>query len=379
MKLGNVIVSTPVAKAGTTVREVIRDCVEAGVRGIPFCDEDGRVQALCSLKNIAKETLVPEYMIEAADLLGDDFRILEDAQARVREVLDQPIEPFLLHTFVQVPSDTALMKAVAVIHKNRTDYALVVDDGAYKGLVTIFAIAKRMLEVLITPKHLDPDLLQEPDAALDATRREIQHMGERVREMLDKIMPALLAADRKVFADLGRIEDETDILQQHIVTYLGKLSGAKASSALTQEIIGLLEVTNDLEHIADIIEVDMVTLAERFIEEEVTLGVDARAAFLTLATLVCQAFDDALKAVIEKDVPLAEKVIALAPQVYGEAETATRNEAKRFVEQGPDQVFAYTRFVEIIQNLLHIFAYIKRFAGTSLPVGTTQRLDESSS
>ena len=147
MKLKDVIVATGVAKEGMTVGDVIRECIEAGVRAIPYCDEHDRVVGLCSLKNITKRILVPEYMIETINVLDDTFEVLDDAALRAREVLDQPIEPYVYDSFWPVTSRTPLMKAVAVMERNRTDYAFVIDDQHYRGIVTVWGIASRILDI----------------------------------------------------------------------------------------------------------------------------------------------------------------------------------------------------------------------------------------
>lgn len=145
MKLEDIIIPTPVAQAGWTVRDVIRECVVYGVRAIPYCDADGRITGLCSLKNIAKRTLIPEYMVQAANVLGDDFQVLKDAEDRVKSALGQPIENFLYDSFWSVTSKAPLMKAIAVIEKHRADYVLIIDDDGYKGVVTVLGIARQML------------------------------------------------------------------------------------------------------------------------------------------------------------------------------------------------------------------------------------------
>ncbi len=46
-------------------------------------------------------------------------------------------------------------------------------------------------EVIIQAKYLDEELLDTPSLALGRVRLEIGHMGDRVREMLQKILPAI--------------------------------------------------------------------------------------------------------------------------------------------------------------------------------------------
>lgn len=147
MKLEHVIIATPVARPGATVRDVVRSCVEAGVRAIPYCDPEGHVIGLCSLKEINRLALLPDYMVEAANALGNNFHVLDEAESRVRELFDQPMAPFVRDTYVAIPSTAPLMKVVAIISKHRTDYAFVIDDRHYRGLITVYSIAKRMLEI----------------------------------------------------------------------------------------------------------------------------------------------------------------------------------------------------------------------------------------
>ena len=147
MKLANAITPTPVARKGTTVRDVIRACIAADVRAIPYVDENDRVVGLCSLKNIVKRAIVPDWMVQSIKLLGDDFQVLEDAQAAVGNVLGKPIEPYVYKSYWPVAPETPLIKAIAVMQTNRTDYAFVIDrDNHYHGIVTVLAIARRMLE-----------------------------------------------------------------------------------------------------------------------------------------------------------------------------------------------------------------------------------------
>lgn len=152
MIVEDIIIPTRVARAGWTVRDVIRECVASGVRAIPYCDADGPVAGLCSVKNIAKHALIPEYMVDAANVLGDEFLVLEEAHERASRILGQPIEPFLYDAFWCVGSKAPLMKAIAIIEKNRADYAFVIDDGRYKGVVTVLGIARQILALQPEPE-----------------------------------------------------------------------------------------------------------------------------------------------------------------------------------------------------------------------------------
>lgn len=147
MKLENIIVRTGVARPGMTVREVFLECVRHHVQALPFCDESGHIVGRVTLKNIMKFSCLPEYMVELAHLLGNQLSCLENAEAKVKEVLCKPIEPYVLEPHASIGSGAPPVKAMAIMEKYDTSYVFVVDDGEYKGIVTIQGIAERMAEL----------------------------------------------------------------------------------------------------------------------------------------------------------------------------------------------------------------------------------------
>ena len=65
------------------------------------------------------------------------------------------------------------------------------------------------------PKYLDEELLETPSLALDRVRLEIGHMGDRINEMMERIMPAVAFGNAQALKDVARIDDEVDILHGH--------------------------------------------------------------------------------------------------------------------------------------------------------------------
>jgi phosphate:Na+ symporter len=55
-------------------------------------------------------------------------------------------------------------------------------------------------------------------------RLEILHMGERVQEMMERIMPAILSGNKETLRDIERMDDDVDMLHAQIIAYLGKIS-----------------------------------------------------------------------------------------------------------------------------------------------------------
>jgi predicted transcriptional regulator len=146
MELNSLIIPTGMARPGMTVSEVFSECVRADVPGIPFQAADGSIAGKVSIRHILKETCIPHFMVRHAHLLGDEMRHLGISKEYVSEVLALEVDEYVLSKMAVVSSNTAISKALAVMEGANTGYLFVVDDGEYKGVVSIMGIARTMLE-----------------------------------------------------------------------------------------------------------------------------------------------------------------------------------------------------------------------------------------
>ncbi len=147
MKIENVLIPTGVATADMLIRDVFAECVRAQVPAIPFRDKNGELVGRVSLRDTLRKSCIPEFMVEMADVLGDQMSCVEDAEKKAREVLCHKAEEIFLTDFHSLPGATSMIKTLAVMEKYNTNYVFIIDDGLYKGVVTTLAIARRMVEL----------------------------------------------------------------------------------------------------------------------------------------------------------------------------------------------------------------------------------------
>jgi CBS domain-containing protein len=147
LKLKQILIPTKVAHQDMMVREVFTECGRANIPALPFCTRSGRITGRVTLKNIMKISCLPDYMIEAARILGEEMSCMEDVEAKARRLLDTPVEPYVQEPALSLSSDAPIIKALALMEQNDTSYLFVVDDGQYQGTVTIQCLA-RMLSQL---------------------------------------------------------------------------------------------------------------------------------------------------------------------------------------------------------------------------------------
>jgi CBS domain-containing protein len=147
MNLEQILIPTKVAKPGMILSEVFAECIRANIPGIPFCDAQGRITGRLTLKNILKKACLPEYMVELARILGDQLSCMEDMEAKAKQLLNNPVTPYVLEPHISLTSDSPAVKALAIMEQNDTSYVFVVDEGRYKGVITIQGLARMITQL----------------------------------------------------------------------------------------------------------------------------------------------------------------------------------------------------------------------------------------
>ena len=141
MNVEQVLIPTKVAKAGMSVREVFKECSAANTPGLPFCDSGGHIIGRVTVKNILKRSCLPEYLVEMARVLGEQISNVQDMEAVARQLLKDPAELYFQPPHISITSASSVIKALAMMEHSDTSYIFVVDEGQYKGVVTIHCLA----------------------------------------------------------------------------------------------------------------------------------------------------------------------------------------------------------------------------------------------
>jgi phosphate:Na+ symporter len=224
---------------------------------------------------------------------------------------------------------------------------------------------KPLLEVgEIQPKYLSDNLLHTPSLALDAVRHEIKRMGKRVDLMNTAIMPAVLAGNRQSLQAVREMDEEVDVLYKHIVNYLASVSKLQLNEYQTQKMLKLMGAVNDLEHIGDVIEVNLVDLGEKRIKKGFKISAATQKVINTLHVVVADAIKAAVRAVVEEDKDFAMRVLSMNEDMKRQALQADLHQAQRLVSEDSGKFEAYNVEIEIIEKLKRIYYHAKRMAKT---------------
>jgi CBS domain containing-hemolysin-like protein len=142
----DLIIPTPIARSGMKVGELFADIISLNVPGIPFCNENNEICGRISLKHVLSSGCLPDDILKNAYLLGDSFTHLETPVDKLTQLMQKPVDSFVIASLPTISSTSPLLKALALIRHYQSNYIFVVDEGKYLGVVTMLGLAKKFYE-----------------------------------------------------------------------------------------------------------------------------------------------------------------------------------------------------------------------------------------
>ncbi len=221
--------------------------------------------------------------------------------------------------------------------------------------------------VIAKPKYLDEELLETPSLALDRVKMEMGNMGNRTVEMLERSMPAFLAADREEMREVAKIDDEVDVLHAEIISYLGHISQKSLTEVQTDDLVDIMTAANDLESIGDIVETDAMALTEALVDRGIKPSEATQKVLGEFHAAVLKSVKSAVEALAENDQRKAQDVISMKIDIQHMVDGAAAHQAERLVADEPNRLEAYTIEVEVVEKLKRIYYFAKRIAKTVVP------------
>jgi phosphate:Na+ symporter len=119
-----------------------------------------------------------------------------------------------------------------------------------------------------TPLYLDETAINTPSVALACAARETLHMGDIVESMLRKAMTALMTNDRKLAAEVSRMDNIVDRLDEAIKLYVTKVTRESLDDRDGRRAMEIISFSINLEHIGDIIDKNLMELAVKKIKHK---------------------------------------------------------------------------------------------------------------
>ena len=213
------------------------------------------------------------------------------------------------------------------------------------------------------PKYLDEVLVDTPALALERAQLEIGRLGDRVNDMYEAFLEPTFAHDTTRLEEIAEMDVDVDMLHAQTVAYLARISSGELSRNETDALIRLMQAANHIEHMGDLIETNLVRLGQKLAEDRITVSPMTADIIRDYHRKVGDALRESNDAFRESDAKLARRVRRMKPEMAEMARNTVHHALDRLVADEPNRLQAYTREMELIENLTRIFRHARRLAG----------------
>ncbi|PKP54841.1 hypothetical protein CVT91_17935, partial [Candidatus Atribacteria bacterium HGW-Atribacteria-1] len=165
------------------------------------------------------------------------------------------------------------------------------------------------IESLQKPKFLDLGALKTPEIAFYLASKEILRISNTVEEMVLGIMQVFLNNDERLLDKISAQDMIVDNLSREITKYLTKISFETLSAEHSKEVFRLLYVVDDLEHIGDLIDKNLIPLMEKKIDHSLIFSEKGVEEIKNMHQEVYNNLRNAIGAFALQDQRMAQKVL----------------------------------------------------------------------
>ena len=253
----------------------------------------------------------------------------------------------------------------------------VINTLLFIGFTTWFArLAEKLIperapakDVIIEPEFLDEAALEAPSIALENARREIERAGLITLEMMEALRAAHQTKNKQQLDEVARRDDEVDILEAAVMTYLGKIRQHMLTEEEGATQQSLVAAMMNIESVADVIETDMVGVTRAYLEGDFEVSTQETQDMVQgLFEAVRRSIELVVKAVGENDQRAAQEVLLLKDDIRDFADRLFERHAMRLHSDDPKYLQRVRLMMNFIEQLRHMYTLTKRIAKTQLPL-----------
>jgi phosphate:Na+ symporter len=208
------------------------------------------------------------------------------------------------------------------------------------------------------PLYLDEAAIQVPSVALACAARETLHMGDVVEDMLRKAMTALMTNDRKIAAEVSRMDNVVDRLDEAIKLYVTKITRESLEDDDGRRATEIIAFAINLEHIGDIIDRNLIELANKKIKHQYEFSKDGAAELDAFYKRTIENLKLSFSAFINRDVRIARKLIEEKTELRNLELANAESHLARLREGRPESIETSSLHLDVLRDLKRIHSHI---------------------
>jgi phosphate:Na+ symporter len=234
-------------------------------------------------------------------------------------------------------------------------------------ILPLDAIAKLLTRLLpeqraagdaAAPLYLDWTQIEVPAVALTCAARETLHMGDIVETMLRNSMPAFLTDDRKLIAEIERMDNAVDRLHEAIKRYVTAVTRESLDEADARRAMEIIAFAINLEHIGDVIDKNLMELAAKRIKSKRKFSAEGAAELEAFHRRVVENLKLALGVFISRDIKIARLLLEEKTRIRDAERAAAENHLARLREGRLESIETSSLHLDILRDLKRIHSHI---------------------
>jgi phosphate:Na+ symporter len=209
-----------------------------------------------------------------------------------------------------------------------------------------------------TPLYLDETAINTPSVALACAARETLHMGDVVESMLRKAMTALMTNDRKLAAEVSRMDNIVDRLDEAFKLYVTKVTRESLDDRDGRRAMEIISFSINLEHIGDIIDKNLMELAVKKIKHKYEFSKEGAKELAAFHKLIMDNLKLAFSVFINDNVKTARKLISEKTQIRTAELACADSHLARLREGRPESIETSSLHLDVLRDLKRIHSHI---------------------
>ena len=160
------------------------------------------------------------------------------------------------------------------------------------------------------PRYLERAALESPAVAIANAARETLRMGDIVARMLRDTVDVFRNDDRRLLREVEQLDDQVDALHEAIKLYLTEVSREALDQEDHKRAIDVITFTTNLEHVGDIVDKNLMELAQKKIRNHLKFSGEGLAEICAMHKRLMDNVALALNVFMSGDVKLARQLLA---------------------------------------------------------------------
>jgi phosphate:Na+ symporter len=230
--------------------------------------------------------------------------------------------------------------------------------GWLASLLTKFLPERARPNDPATPLYLDEAALGTPSVALACAEREVLHVGDIVETMLRQAMTALMTDDRRLVAEVSRMDNAVDKLDEAVKLYVTRLTRESLDERDGHRAMEIISFSINLEHIGDIIDKNLMELAQKKIKRKLAFSKQGAAELEAFHQEVTSNLKLAFGVFMSGDMNVARRLIAEKATLRTAELAAAESHLERLRERRPESIESSSLHLDVLRDLKRIHSHI---------------------